>query len=244
MKILPDLPHIEFILLENVVGFEKSDARNQLTDVLKKIGFCIQEFHLCPSQFNIPNKRPRYYMLAKRGSDFKYNSAQSLQTQLPVDLIKEGGFLAEVHHKVIEKCDDPSSCFKIGKILEEDSAENSSLAEKDLKFFMEFDLVGRESRLSGCFTKSYKRYFLGTGSIFLENFDKLKEVDTSTANYQAIISETLKPRFFTSREILRLMCFPEWFTFPTEVSSKQAAAVLGNSINVHVVALLIGLLVM
>jgi tRNA (cytosine38-C5)-methyltransferase len=107
---------------------------------------------------------------------------------------------------------------------------------------MEFDLVGCESRLSGCFTKSYKRYFLGTGSIFIENFDKLPSIDVSQPNHTRQILEELQPRFFSTREILRLMCFPESFNFPPDISKKQAASVLGNSINIHVVALLIGIL--
>jgi len=107
---------------------------------------------------------------------------------------------------------------------------------------MEFDLVGRDSRLSACFTKSYRRYFLGTGSIFIANYDELPNLDTSLPNYKNIVLEVHRPRFFSTREILRLMCFPEWYNFPSDVSKKQAAAVLGNSINIHVVSLLIGIL--
>lgn len=108
---------------------------------------------------------------------------------------------------------------------------------------MEFDLVGCESRMSACFTKSYKRYFLGTGSVLIENHDLLPQFNDSQPDCHKWVQEVLKPRFFTTREILRLMCFPESFTFPSDVTEKQAAALLGNSINVHVVALLIGLLV-
>jgi tRNA (cytosine38-C5)-methyltransferase len=108
---------------------------------------------------------------------------------------------------------------------------------------MEFDLVGSESRLSACFTKSYKRYFLGTGSVLIENHEMLSQFNDSQSNSLKWVQEVLKPRFFTTREILRLMSFPEWFTFPSGVTEKQASALLGNSINIHVVALLIGLLI-
>lgn len=108
---------------------------------------------------------------------------------------------------------------------------------------MEFDLVGSESRMSACFTKSYKRYFLGTGSVLIENQDMLPQFNNSLPDCHIWLQEKLNPRFFTTREILRLMCFPEWFTFPCGVTEKQSAALLGNSINIHVVALLIGLLI-
>lgn len=38
------------------------------------------------------------------------------------------------------------------------------------------------------------------------------------------------------------MCFPEHFKFPPEVTPRKASALLGNSVNVHVVALLIAYL--
>jgi tRNA (cytosine38-C5)-methyltransferase len=114
---------------------------------------------------------------------------------------------------------------------------------QDLRFFMEFDLVGRDSRISACFTKSYKRYFLGTGSVLIENHDMLPQFDESQPESLKWVQEVLKPRFLTTREILRLMCFPEWFVFPDGVAEKQASALLGNSINIHVVALLVGLLI-
>lgn len=73
LEILPELSTINYLLLENVVGFESSQARDQVVEVLKSSNFEIQEFHLCPTQFNIPNRRPRYYLLAKRRPmPFKY----------------------------------------------------------------------------------------------------------------------------------------------------------------------------
>ena len=37
------------------------------------------------------------------------------------------------------------------------------------------------------------------------------------------------------REILNLHCFPNWYTFPTNVTDKQKFKLLGNSINARVV---------
>jgi len=79
LEILPQLLSIDYILLENVVGFECSEARDQVVEVLQKTDFAFQEYHLCPSQFFIPNKRPRYYLLAKRQTlQFKYPVSPSL----------------------------------------------------------------------------------------------------------------------------------------------------------------------
>lgn len=58
----------KYILLENVVGFEASDTRDILCDVLKQCNFSLQEFLLSPCQLGIPYSRPRYFCIAKRSS--------------------------------------------------------------------------------------------------------------------------------------------------------------------------------
>lgn len=49
-------------------------------------------------------------------------------------------------------------------------------------------------------------------------------------------------RFFTPREIARLLCFPEDFDFPAEVTDGQRYRLLGNSVNVRVISLMLLLL--
>ncbi|XP_026194487.1 tRNA (cytosine(38)-C(5))-methyltransferase-like, partial [Cyclospora cayetanensis] len=46
-------------------------------------------------------------------------------------------------------------------------------------------------------------------------------------------------RFFSSRELLRLHGFPETFGFPKVLSFRKRAALVGNSVNVEVVAVLL-----
>eukprot|EP00884_Botryococcus_braunii_P002845 jgi/Botrbrau1/12561/Bobra.0169s0096.1 len=56
----------EYILVENVVGFEGSQTRDQLARSLAATKFCLQEFLLTPLQLGIPYSRPRYYAIARR----------------------------------------------------------------------------------------------------------------------------------------------------------------------------------
>ena len=51
--------------------------------------------------------------------------------------------------------------------------------------------------------------------------------------------KSLGLRYFTPREISRLMGFPDEFSFPEETTRIQRYRVLGNSLNVTVVAFLI-----
>eukprot|EP00798_Chlamydomonas_sp_ICE-L_P014273 gene14273-20247_t len=48
-----------FLLLENVVGFEKSAVHAALMETLKEQSFSVQEFILTPTQLGIPYSRPR-----------------------------------------------------------------------------------------------------------------------------------------------------------------------------------------
>lgn len=57
-----------YVALENVVGFETSEARDRLLATLADAGYReVRERLLCPSELGWPNRRPRYYLLAARG---------------------------------------------------------------------------------------------------------------------------------------------------------------------------------
>lgn len=68
ISILDKLDSIEFILMENVKGFECSTVRNLFIDKLRELNFEYQEFLLCPSSVGVPNSRLRYYCIARRSS--------------------------------------------------------------------------------------------------------------------------------------------------------------------------------
>ncbi|KAJ3072308.1 tRNA (cytosine-5-)-methyltransferase, partial [Quaeritorhiza haematococci] len=62
VKVKPD-----YIFLENVPNFEKSNSRNRVIQALQTAGFGhISEWILSPLQFGIPNHRRRYYLVAVR----------------------------------------------------------------------------------------------------------------------------------------------------------------------------------
>ena len=56
----------KYLVLENVKGFERSEACQKLIQTLEDLDFCYQQFVLSPSMFSIPNTRHRYYIIAKR----------------------------------------------------------------------------------------------------------------------------------------------------------------------------------
>ncbi|XP_013412300.1 uncharacterized protein LOC106175034 [Lingula anatina] len=68
--LLETLPKLEklpnYILIENVKGFECSQTRDKMVSTLRECGYNFQEFLLTPLQFGVPNSRMRYYMVAKK----------------------------------------------------------------------------------------------------------------------------------------------------------------------------------
>ncbi|XP_054878721.1 tRNA (cytosine(38)-C(5))-methyltransferase isoform X1 [Poeciliopsis prolifica] len=116
-----------------------------------------------------------------------------------------------------------------------------------LRYGSILDIVQPHSRRSVCFTKGYGRYVEGTGSVLqccteneissvFTNMDQLTEEE----KLQKMLKLNL--RYFTPREVANLMGFPQRFSFPEDISIIQQYRVLGNSLNVLVVARLLQLM--
>lgn len=136
--------------------------------------------------------------------------------------------------------------ISIQNIIEPNVNDDYLLPDNVLeKRFNVLDICNLDSINSMCFTKSYSRYMEGTGSVFCDLSDeeyqkRIIDIKNNLDNLE--LKRSLKLRFFTPREISRLMSFPEEFKFPDSITTKQRCQLLGNSINVAVVGQLIRLL--
>ena len=54
------------LALENVPGFAGSTAHGRLRAVLHRHGYHVWEQNVCPSELGVPNRRRRFYLLARR----------------------------------------------------------------------------------------------------------------------------------------------------------------------------------
>ena len=117
------------------------------------------------------------------------------------------------------------------------------------KYALAMDIVRPNSTHSCCFTRGYGNYAVGTGSIlqhclteadmhscFKVFKDKREEGDTASA---VEVLQPLKLRYFSPREVANLMCFPQDFSIPADITLRQSYKVLGNSLNVLVVSMLL-----
>ncbi|XP_077978631.1 tRNA (cytosine(38)-C(5))-methyltransferase-like [Glandiceps talaboti] len=137
----------------------------------------------------------------------------------------------------------------IREFLEDEGKDFSQylVGEKILvRFGRLMDIVKPSCQRSCCFTKGYHHYVEGTGSVLqmntqidmAETFKKIFTLSDDDPNKIQLLS-SLQLRYFTPREVASLMSFPHHFNFPESTSLKQRYRLLGNSLNVHVVARLL-----
>lgn len=183
---------------------------------------------------------------------------------LPVSLSTACSFRGTVYEKMSalnlkHKClvqGDPKTsegtCYSLNHILETNKSakyfEQFYVPDRVLeKYAWLLDIVGPHSTRSCCFTKAYGHYVEGTGSVFsaaspdviADAFEQSRSNSLGNSDWMELL-RGLGLRYFTQCEVARLMCFPDQaFSLPSDVTIKQSYRLLGNSLNVHVVALLI-----
>ncbi|KAJ8715945.1 hypothetical protein PYW08_013230 [Mythimna loreyi] len=227
--ILEQLDNIDYILMENVKGFESSTVRNLFIDKLKECNFIYQEFLLCPLTIGVPNSRLRYYCTARRKNlTWPFKRRDEIITCLPKDF------------------GVPDT---LESIIEDDVSDKFLVPDKKLKCAKVLDICYRHSKRSCCFTKAYTHYVDGTGSVFTEKTPEMVQKCYEKANLSEVGSDAfveslkeLKLRYFTPKEVLMLMSFPKSYSLPTNISMKQCYRLIGNSVNVKVISELLKLL--
>lgn len=256
LQILPKLKILpKYIFLENVKGFDVSKSRDLLLKCMMDLRYDFQEFLLTPLQFGIPNSRLRYYFMAKQKS-LPFKRSGDLQTSIPEEMKTYLKFVpvsceADVELNCSSLASSRSQCQPLEGFLEKLSDEKFSellLPEKLIPRFWVMDLVKKNSLNTCCFTKRYGHHMEGSGSLLITQPEKtdyllmFKEKKQFTEEVQETV-RNLKIRFFSPREIANIMCFPKEFTWSENLTNKQMYRVLGNSLNVHVVACLLKYLI-
>ncbi|OMJ13773.1 tRNA (cytosine(38)-C(5))-methyltransferase [Smittium culicis] len=132
---------------------------------------------------------------------------------------------------------DDSKGLKIGDFIDNLSDADFKTYAIDQKVLDShgyvFDVVMPSSSRSCCFTKSYKHYNEGTGSVL--QISGTVGIDKQTSE---------NTRYFTEYEVARLLGFPNDFSFTSKspndksenVTLKQCYKLLGNSLSVIVVS--------
>jgi site-specific DNA-cytosine methylase len=126
------------LVLENVEGFLESNAYTLLSQRLEALGFKWRTFSICPTQFGIPNRRPRVYVAA---------SVDGVMDAQPpsIDPVPLSAYL-----DVFEKEDGHPDLYLSDEII--------------ARHGLGMDMVTPDSTRSACFIGGYGKRYVGSGS--------------------------------------------------------------------------------
>jgi site-specific DNA-cytosine methylase len=133
VSVLPEIAPKQFVL-ENVEGFLESCAFDMLAQSLDRAGLKWHVFMLCPTQFGIPNRRPRVYVVANLNG-VRNSPIPSIEPK------KISNYLDRVEDESLYLCE---------KTIE--------------RHGQGMDVVTSESCRSACFIGGYGKRLVGSGS--------------------------------------------------------------------------------
>eukprot|EP00051_Salpingoeca_urceolata_P020207 m.301337 g.301337 ORF g.301337 m.301337 type:complete len:268 (+) comp19565_c0_seq4:387-1190(+) len=247
-----------YLLLENVKGFEESTARDHFVQMLRSRNYAVQEFLLSPVQFKIPNSRLRYFLVAAlTPGQLRCPPTDTVLTAIPdyaagneqpdpVATFLDPG-CPDAKHTVDEK-----TVCKFGAIMDLVNPESRS-SNCFTKAYAHYAQGTGSALVTNAEFFDRERF----GALFDEHIafqatsraaqatDEAAAADAAPAKGNVLHSNGTCPllalglRYFTPKEMTRLHCYPEDYTFPDSVTDKQARRLVGNSLNVEVVSQLI-----
>lgn len=222
----------EYILVENVAGFETSDTRTDVLGLLHRLGYHTMEFLLTPRQCGIPNSRLRYYLVARRSSFEEVEQTTIIFNHIPGKMEQE---------------ENSSLVGLISEYLDESVDQATVIPDRVLERWGRlFDIVKPSSNNTCCFTRGYTHFIEGTGSILQgsESLETSKIFEEFLHLQQQGVSDAvshlhqLKLRYFSPEELLRLFSIStrdRKLVWPNFITQKTKYRLIGNSINVAVV---------
>jgi site-specific DNA-cytosine methylase len=134
-----------YILIENVVGFRNSDASDLVQKKLAPYGYDFVEFELCSTQFGVPMRRPRYFLVARR------------------ECVENGGAAANLSWQRPDRLP-----MRLQEFLTDDDDGDLLVPEAVMQRYEQgFDIVDVNDAAAEliCFTKNYERCMKASGSL-------------------------------------------------------------------------------
>jgi tRNA (cytosine38-C5)-methyltransferase len=247
INLLNDMAEVPlYVFLENVPGFETSHCHELLLGVLKKKQYEVEEYMVVPTDpaIGIPNRRRRYYLCARHQS---IRTGSNFLSDRLVTTFEQVGFSANLEKRPFADYYDSSNDDDVTYQVPLDYIRSA----KDYRF----DIVDPRKTDITCatFTKAYgSKYVIGSGSLIQTKGYELGLYQPDDQN----ILPLLGLRFFSPAEIADLHALPikksgrhqyeggreeddVTFEFPDSLTLIQKYRLLGNGLNVRVVALLL-----
>lgn len=222
IDILPELKNKpSHLLVENVVGFEVSDTRNALLQVLRDNGFTYKEFILSPRMFGVPYSRPRYFCIAKRkelkwAMDEKFSSEIVHREPPPCFLSDPKHWVKAPHIDDLEptnpteatvarlKREEGQTAEEAAKVAKEHAKINNAEPKKTygvatLEGFLEVSSIGKQSDGSDRCDRidAQKNVEESSSSLYSEYAVPVKELQKAKLSVSAVLPSDRKCNCFT-----------------------------------------------
>jgi DNA (cytosine-5)-methyltransferase 1 len=126
----------EIIIIENVTGFRDSQAKAMAARTLKGSGFSMLELDLCPTQFGIPMRRPRHFVVF----------SQRALPEIPA--------VTHPNHRLSEFLQEPDAALFLDEQIEKRYGPGFDVVNAD-----------DPTAEAICFTKNYARCMKASGSM-------------------------------------------------------------------------------
>ncbi|CAM9516284.1 unnamed protein product, partial [Sphacelaria rigidula] len=212
-----------------------------LHQVLSKRRYDVEQYLLSPVQLGIPNTRLRYYCLATRRDTDTHGDVGAIRNYLPCHSAVTTTAREENEDMPLRALSDYLDPSLHGEdvtplLLSPKAAGHANPS-------LRFDVVTLRSTTTTTFTKGYGKHAGRAGPVILLSDDGTRRAsDEALGRFPDGLH--LGPggrelRWFSDREMLRLHGFPETYGFPPDVTIRQRWGLVGNSVNVDVVALLL-----
>jgi tRNA (cytosine38-C5)-methyltransferase len=223
-----------WIIVENVKGFVGSDMLSLWQMCLKECGYSFEEYLLSPTQLGIPNHRTRYYMICELSDRFSscHRSADDpTLSKLPGIILGQNDCICNETHPISRYLkDDELPKEDLDALLIADSVFEKDWS-KDLPIVSPMDCA------THCFTAAYGRQIhRATGSLLLMDPTRTTSVAEMAIDRSDMRKYVGKLRRFSPYELLGIFGFPNTFKFPDEISLEHRFKLIGNSVNVTVIA--------
>lgn len=263
--ILSLLPHVSMLpshmLLENVPSWAESSAAADWRGVLTGLGYEVHSVKLCPTQLGVPNRRRRFFSLARRTHRRRGGAAGGVDhgplaqpfTQMAVTRLSSLDPSVELQEIAQQQQQQPLAAFlDHDDVSVQQSHYYATMPMSRLaRYHSVLDIVTPECTSSNCFTAGYVRS-VRTGSYLLPaavaaavaqrdargrwHMPALPTPSAPHSSGEEALPPVHRPRAFTPREVASLLGFPRSFTLPPDDGT--AYRLLGNSVSVSAVAFL------
>ncbi len=172
-----------YVVLENVIGFENSQTFELLSQAWQRSGYRLQIHTLCPTQLGWPNRRPRVYVIATRGT----------------------GPLIKLPDQTLSKAlKDLLIRYEVDAAQREGLRVNSDIVSK---YGAALDIVDVDDpyAIAACFGSSYGRAITKSGSYVATEYGLRRFSPREVANILGFSSNFVLPDHLPARRLWQLL---------------------------------------